>query len=52
MKKGFIFDHLSPEEPSMEGIKASYGPDFSYDGLFYRKKKWTLVSDLDVKNRE
>lgn len=52
MQKGFIFDHLSPEEPSMEGIKASYGPDFSYDGLFYRKKKWTLVSDLDVKNRE
>ena len=50
--KGFVFDHLSPEEPSMEGIRAYYGPDFSYDGLFYRKKRWTLQEDLDIKNRE
>lgn len=49
-QKGFVFDHLSPEEPSMEGIRAYYGPDFSYDGLFYCKKKWTLQEDLDVKN--
>lgn len=51
-QKGFVFDHLSPEEPSMEGIRAYYGPDFSYDGLFYTKKKWTLQEDLDIKNRE
>lgn len=50
LQKGFVFDHLSPEEPSMEGIRAYYGPDFSYDGLFYRKKKWELQEDLDVKN--
>lgn len=50
LQKGFVFDHLSPEEPSMEGIRAYYGPDFSYDGLFYHKKKWTLKEDLDVKN--
>lgn len=52
MQKGFVFDHLSPEEPSMEGIKAYYGPDFSYDGLFYRKQKWTLQEDLNIKNGE
>lgn len=52
MQEGFIFDHLSPEEPSMKGIKAYYGPDFSYDGLFYCKKKWTLQEDLNVKNAE
>lgn len=51
-QKGFIFDHLSPEEPSMQGIRAYYGPDFSYDGLFYKKRKWTYVSDLDIKNVE
>ncbi len=49
-RKAFIFDHLSPEEPSMQGIRAYYGPDFSYDGLFYRKKYWTLQEDLDIKN--
>lgn len=51
-QKGFVFDHLSPEEPSMEGIRAYYGPDFSYDGLFYQKRKWTYVSDLNIKNME
>lgn len=52
VQKGFIFDHLSPEEPSMDGIRAFYGPDFSYDGLFYHNKKWVLRSDLDIKNLE
>lgn len=51
VQKGFVFDHLSPEEPSMKDIKAYYGPDFSYDGLFYKKQKWTLQEDLNVKNR-
>lgn len=51
-QKAFIFDHLSPEEPSMQGVPAYYGPDFSYNGLFYRKKNWTLQEDLDLKNIE
>jgi hypothetical protein len=41
-----IYDHLSPETPSMTGYYSYYVPDFSYDAFVYHKDKWVLVEDV------
>ena len=48
--KEFVFDHLSPEEPSMKGLFQYYGPDFSVDVLQENRKYWEYKSDVDVRN--
>ena len=45
-----VFDHLAPEDPSMRGQFAFYGPTLSYDGLEWRKGRWQFMSDVSVKN--
>jgi len=47
-----IFDHLSPKNPSMEGIYKFYGPDFSYDALKFSKGKWTIMHDIIPENKK
>ena len=49
-KNEFVFDHLSPEEPSMKGLYQYYGPDFSIDILKENRKFWEYKSDVDVRN--
>ncbi len=49
-KKEFVFDHLSPEEPSMKGLYQYYGPDFSIDALRENRKTWEYVEDIDARN--
>ena len=44
-----VFDHLSPSKPNLVGIYEFYGPDFSYDGLKFKKGKWNLFNDIEVK---
>lgn len=46
----FVFDHLSPEEPSMKGLYQYYGPDFSIDILRENRKYWEYKEDVDVRN--
>ncbi len=41
-----IYDHLSPETPSMTGFYSYYVPDFSYDAFFLVKDKWVLEEDV------
>lgn len=48
----FIFDHLSPENPNLKGMFQYYGPDFTYDALTLKKKRWMLKEDIDIKNKE
>lgn len=48
--KEFVFDHLSPEEPSMKGLYQYYGPDFSVDVMHEKGKYWEYKSDVDVRN--
>lgn len=45
-----VFDHLSPEKPSLEGNYAFYGPDFSYDGLKFEKGIWVHYKNLIITN--
>jgi hypothetical protein len=41
-----IFDHLSPETPSMTGFYEYYVPDMSYDAFILNGSKWVLAEDV------
>ncbi len=45
-RKRIIFDHLSPESPSMKNFRAFYVPDLSYDAFIFEKGKWILKEDV------
>ncbi len=47
-----IWDHLSPPKDELKGQYRYYGPDFTYDGLFFNKGKWDFYSDLNIKNEK
>ncbi|MBK8805250.1 MAG: hypothetical protein IPO21_00825 [Bacteroidales bacterium] len=49
-KEMIIFDHLSPSNPLFSNRPEFYGPDFSYDGLYFENDKWNLVTDIDIRN--
>jgi hypothetical protein len=48
--KMLVFDHLAPMNPKMASVKATYVPDYSYDGLYLKKGKWYMKSNLDLRN--
>ncbi len=41
-----IFDHLSPETPSMTGFYEYYIPDMSNDAYIFEDDKWVLKEDV------
>lgn len=41
-----IFDHLSPESPSMKKFRSFYVPDMSYDAFVLEGSKWILHEDV------
>ena len=41
-----VFDHLSPENPSMNGFYEYYVPDMSYDAFEFNEGKWVLNEDV------
>lgn len=48
-----LFDHLIPIEPMYEGIKAYYGPDFTYDAFLLNKKgEWIFKENVDARNKQ
>jgi len=49
-KKMIVFDHLSPANASQKGQFRYYGPDFTYDGLQFKKGFWNYKSNLDLRN--
>lgn len=51
-KNMILFDHLSPSDPSQTGRFQFYGPDFSIDGLHFKKGLWILEEDVDAKNKK
>jgi hypothetical protein len=48
--KMIVFDHLSPPNPSLKGDYKHYGPDFTYDGLEFKKGIWLHVRNLAMEN--
>jgi hypothetical protein len=52
-RKRIIFDHLSPETPSMAGMYEYYVPDMSYDQMVIDGKKWIVQEDVvGVNNKD
>lgn len=51
-QKMVVFDHLIPSTERLKSVKSTYIPDFSYDGLFYKKGKWYLQKNLQMKNKK
>ncbi len=47
-----IWDHLSPSKHELRGQYQFYGPDFSYDGLYFNKGIWDFYSNIKVKNSQ
>ena len=45
-----VFDHLIPKDKFLEGSPQFYGPDFSYDAFVFKRGKWNMEEDVDVKN--
>ncbi|HBP44606.1 MAG TPA: hypothetical protein DD635_01795 [Flavobacteriales bacterium] len=45
-----IMDHLSPPNPDLAGQTSFYGPDMSYDGFIWKKNRWVLEEDVDVRD--
>ncbi len=43
-----IWDHLSPSKPSLKGHFEYYGPDLTYDALYYDKGIWKYIADYDI----
>ena len=52
--RGFICDHLAPSQEGLEERWFAYGPDFSYDRIYWSNGKWQLdeayplVQNLEV----
>lgn len=51
-REKIIFDHLSPESPTMEGFKEFYVPDMSYDAFKMEGNKWVLEEDIIAINKK
>ncbi len=49
-EKAIIFDLLAPESALYEGKYEFYGPDGTYDGLFYKRGIWIHKSHIDIRN--
>ncbi len=45
-RQRIIYDHLSPETPSMEGFHEYYVPDLSYDELKFVNNKWVIQENV------
>lgn len=45
------FDHLSPEEPGLEGLYSYYVPDMSYDALKFEDGIWQMKEDVIAINK-
>ena len=51
-RERIIFDHLSPESPSMAKFKSYYVPDMTYDAFVLEGNKWVLHEDVIGVNSE
>jgi hypothetical protein len=45
-----VLDHLSPARADMEGQRAFYGPDLSYDAYVWDKGVWRYERDIDARD--
>lgn len=51
-KKWIVYDHLACPNATQLGMYEFYGPDLSYDGLKFKRKKWYLMEKIDLRNEK
>lgn len=50
-EKGIIvFDHLVPPNDKLKNTPSLYGPDLTYDAYKFKKGKWYIQDNVDLKN--
>jgi len=47
-----VFDHLVPFSPSQKNDRQYYGPDYSNDAYNLIKGLWSLIINVDARNKE
>lgn len=47
-----IMDHLAPPDVKMKGLYIMYGPDFTYDGLYYEDDWWHLSEGVQFNTQQ
>lgn len=47
-----VMDHLSPPDGTLKKQFTMYGPDFSYDGLVWRKGWWELKEQIEFNSQQ
>jgi len=45
-----ILDRLAPNDPTLQGQNAFYGPTLEYDAYHWDEGKWQITSFVEVKN--
>ena len=48
-RKQIVFDHLSPTEEDLQGVRQYYVPDMSFDALELKKGTWVYEKDVDIR---
>ena len=47
-----VFNYLVPPKKDLEGLKEYYIPDGTFNSYEYKKGKWLLKQDIDVRNQQ
>ena len=47
-----VFDHLAPSQTNLEGQYEFYCPDFTTDAFEFKKGKWRLILNYEVRNEK
>ena len=47
-----VFNHLIPRRKDLEGLYEYYIPEGTFNAYFYKKGKWWLEQDIDIRNTQ
>ena len=50
--KKIVFNHLIPSRKSLKGLYEYYIPEGTFNAYIYKKGKWWLKQDVDIRNTQ
>ena len=51
-EKRIVFNHLVPPKKDLEGLEEYYIPEGTFNSYQYKKGKWWLEQDVDIRNQQ